>query len=309
MTYTTTSHWGSEFTPKAILSLIIFTTIATLVSALSQPLFTSVLELPGLQEWLSLSWWGVHHYLLWQPISYLFIQPLEGGGGIGIYFLLSLLFNMYLLWMMGSSVQQTVGTSPFLRLYLLSGVAAALGALFAMNASMQYPVIAGPLPAILAVLTVWTMLNPSLELLLFFVLPVKAKWLWLGIVGSILLVNLSNGNWVYLALYLTPILFGYFYALLAWGFQGPFEWSHGFDYTFAKMGAAVRKGGLKARKMGQKVGEKTRIFDIKTGESILDDDLFIDAMLAKISRNGEGSLTYRERHRMKDISERKTKRR
>lgn len=37
----------------------------------------------------------------------------------------------------------------------------------------------------------------------------------------------------------------------------------------------------------------------------MDDDQFIDAMLSKISRSGEKSLTAGERRRMREISENK----
>ncbi len=49
----------------------------------------------------------------------------------------------------------------------------------------------------------------------------------------------------------------------------------------------------------------SKIYDIKSGEPLLDDDQFMDAMLDQISRYGEESLTPAEKKRMKEISEKK----
>ena len=49
-----------------------------------------------------------------------------------------------------------------------------------------------------------------------------------------------------------------------------------------------------------------KIFDFHTGVPVLDDDQFMDAMLARISLYGEEILTPEEKNRMRKISERKT---
>jgi len=52
--------------------------------------------------------------------------------------------------------------------------------------------------------------------------------------------------------------------------------------------------------------QHNKVVDFKTGQPILDDDQFMDAMLARISLYGESVLTPDEKNRMRKISERKS---
>ncbi len=300
MTYTSSAFLGPDTTPKAIQKLILTTCLIALFSALTEPVFTQIFGIPGLQTWLSLSWIGIHHYFIWQPLSYLFVQS-NGAMGITLSFLIGLAFDMYILWIMGSAILEAVGTKPFLRLYFLSGIGAGLLALVAMYITKRYGIVAGPLSSILAIMTVWTMLNPEANLLIFFLFLLKAKWLLAGILGAILLVNVSQGDGVSLVLYLSGALLGYLYALMAWDLKSPFAWTHRFDRFLASCAEKMRTGTAKA----QEIGRKTKILDIQTGKPIEDDESFVDAMLTKIAKKGEKSLTWRERHRLNSISERK----
>jgi len=54
-----------------------------------------------------------------------------------------------------------------------------------------------------------------------------------------------------------------------------------------------------------KVEGKPNVIDMNTGKPLDDDDAFVDAMLAKISKQGENSLSWSERRRLNLISERK----
>ena len=296
MTYTTSKvRWGPEFTPTAIKKLILITVVATLVSSLLNPIFTRIFGIPGPEEWLSLSWWGISHYLMWQPVTYLFVQH-TGYYGITLFFLIHLVFNMYIIWVMGTDILHRVGQNPFLRLYFICGVLAGLTALLTMSLTGQYSVLSGATPAILAILVVWSMFCPETELLIFFVFPVKAKWLIAGILGIIFLTNLSQGNLLSLSFYLSGAVYGYFYALLAWGLQSPFSVTHRFDGSISRFGQKL----LRFKPEG-------KIIDFKTGKSKMSDEQFVDAMLAKISKYGEDPLTWRERRRMQKISEEKKK--
>ncbi len=141
MTYTSSAFLGPDATPKAIQKLILTTCVIALFSALTEPVFTQIFGIPGLQTWLSLSWIGIHHYFIWQPLSYLFVQS-NGSMGITLSFLIGLAFDMYILWIMGSAILDTVGTKPFLRLYFLSGIGAGLLALVAMYITKRYGILA-----------------------------------------------------------------------------------------------------------------------------------------------------------------------
>jgi hypothetical protein len=208
---------------------------------------------------------------------------------------------MYILWILGSAILDAVGTKSFLRLYFFSGIGAGILALATMYLTRRYSIVAGPFPSILATITVWSMLNPDANVLLFFLFPIRAKWLFAGILGSILLVNISQGDIVSLVLYFSGALLGYLYAVLAWDLKSPFAWTHRFDRFLASCAEKMRTGTAKA----QEIGRQAKILDIQTGKPIQDDESFVDAMLTKIAKKGEKSLTWRERHRLNSISARK----
>ena len=294
----TSFQWGPEMTPKTILKLIVITCITALFAALTEPVFAQIFGIPGLQTWLSLSWFGIHNYLFWQPLSYIFVEN-GGAQGITLSFLLSLAFDMYILWILGSDLLNAAGSKSFLLFYFLSSLTAALAALMMMGFIGQYPIIAGPAAPLLAIFTVWTFLHSEAEIWIFFIFPVKAKWLFAAVITAILLVNISQLEWIYLTLYLSSILFGYLYAVLVWGFKGPFAFTEKFDRLLMKMGNYLHTK--------QEIANPSKIFDFKTGKPLMSDDEFIDAMLAKISRKGESSLTRSERKRMEEISEKKRK--
>lgn len=203
---------------------------------------------------------------------------------------------MYIVWIMGTDLLGRIGEAAFWRFYLLSGVLAGLAGLAAMNLTGLYGVLSGPTPAVLAVLTAWTLFNPEVELLFFFLIPVKAKWLWAALAGALILVSLSHLDWISLAFYGTALLFGYIYAVMAWQLAGPFAWTHRFDTLCSTLGEKLQSIRLKS---------DSKIIDFKTGEPLLDDNRFVDAMLEKISKHGEASLTWKERQRLQSISKSK----
>lgn len=309
MSFTSRANWGPVTTPSTIKRLIIFTIVITLLSAAIQTIFDQFNVAPGPQDILSLSWQGMHRWFLWEPLSYLFIQE-SSPNGLTLSFIISLCFNMYIFWLLGSSLYDLVGKGPFLRLYFISGILAGLIALMMMPVTGNYTRLAGNTSALLAIFTAWSMAFSEAEILLFFLIPIKAKWLVGGVVGSVLLVTLSHWDLTTLCLYVSAICIGYFYAVMAWGWKCPFEFTRSFDGWLIALGMRLRrhlphwisKGKPTAAK------QKGQIIDIQTGKTVDSDDAFVDAMLAKISKHGESSLTWHERRRLNNIAERKSKR-
>ncbi|MGA8164201.1 MAG: rhomboid family intramembrane serine protease [Waddliaceae bacterium] len=306
MTYTT-SHFrlGPEFTPGPIKKLILCISLIGIVSALVNNLFLYWFRIPGPQEWFSLSWWGIEHYLLWQPITCLFVQY-TGYQGITLWFLLALAFNLYILWVMGSDVFHRVGRTSFLQFYFICGILAGLGALFLMPLTGQYGILSGATPSVFAILVVWTFMNPETELLLFFLIPIKAKWLTLGILGAILLVTLSQLNIVHFTYFFFGGLIGYLYGLIAWDLHSPFPFLYRFEWSVIRFSEKMRQRFVRlapSRKPSKKRKKESKRFTIQPEDDTLDDDRFIDTMLEKISKQGEQSLTWKERERMQKISE------
>lgn len=290
------NQWGPNETPKVILHLIIWTCVISILSGLTNSLFVQILKMNGPQEILGLSWYGLRQYYLWQPVTYIFIKEVTAYG-ISVNFLISLAFDMYILWVIGTMIQERIGTNRFLGVYLLSGVVAGIIAILMMLAVGKYMLITGPAAALLAIFTLWTMFYPENILMLFFLIPVKTMWLLVAVLAIITLTTLSSGDFVSLIFYWSGALFGYLYGLLYLGLKSPFKYTHEFDtYVINKMEK------FRSRKES---GGGTKVVDFS--ESI-DDDAFMDAMLTKIAKYGESSLTARERQRMKQISERRDKR-
>lgn len=296
---------GPEFTPRPIKNLILFTCAISLAVSLGEIFFYQIFGISGPEYWLSLSWRGFANYMIWQPFTYLFVQY-TGGSGITLSFLITLLFQMYLLWVIGSQVLERIGRISFLKLYFISGIVAGIAALLLMQFTGSQIVLSGPTPAIFAVLAVWTMTYPEAELLLFFLIPVKAKWLILGILGAVFLISLSSLDFISFSFYFFGCLIGYLYALTAWGLHSPFPGFNRLEAFILQGSNKIRNNFFfRPRKNNNLKSASPKIFNISTGEPEFDDEKFVDMMLEKISKKGEQSLTWKERQRMKEISEKK----
>lgn len=133
---------------------------------------------PEFQERLSLDIQAVRHGEVWRLVTFLFIPPPSSP--------LWILINLYFTWWVGSSLEQNWGAFKFNAYYLLG----ALGTVVAA-------VIAGPATnfwldasLFLAFATVF----PDVTILLFFVIPVRVKWL--GIIAAVgIAYAAATGTW------------------------------------------------------------------------------------------------------------------
>jgi hypothetical protein len=206
-----------------------------------------------------------------------------------------------------------VGTPTFLRFYFTCGILAGLTTLFSMQLTGQYAAIATPMAAVLATIVAWSMAFPDGEMLLFFAIPVQTRWAVAGLVGATLLVSLAQWDLTGFILCLSAVVFAYMYAAMAWKWTSPFSYMRSMDTALAALGTKIQAlfnkwtVRLGPRRKNAKSSD-AKIVDIHTGRPIdLGDDAFMDAMLSKISRQGEGALTNAERMRMQKISKLKIK--
>jgi membrane associated rhomboid family serine protease len=296
----TYSPWGYNQTPKIILAILIITVIASVCSAALEPLFINIFKINGPQEFFGLSRWGLSNFYLWQPITCLFLQ--SEVTGIHFSFLIALTFNMYMLWLFGSNLVEAYGSKSFLGLYFGSGVIASLAALMMTPPAQPFFIIAGAGPALLASFVAWAILHRDTQLLLFFIIAVKARWLLTAVIALTILIPLSELNLLNFVYYFTGILVGYLFSTVIFGAASPYIFMEKTDDFFIVLGRKIR---AKITRLFSKEKAKSKIVDINTGNSVADDDAFIDEMLSKISKYGEKSLTWPERDRMKKISEKK----
>jgi membrane associated rhomboid family serine protease len=159
-------RFGGPIT-TSLKKIIVFTSVVYIIQ-----LFGNIVA-PGVIEYT----FGIHHigfiheFKLWQPVTYMFLH--------GNFF--HIFFNMFALWMFGCDLEELFGSKNFMRFYLYSGIGAGIGIAF-MNyyiyATNGYnPVTIGASGAIYAILLAYGMIWPNREVLLYFIFPIKMKYL------------------------------------------------------------------------------------------------------------------------------------
>lgn len=220
----------------------------------------------------------------WQLITYQFMH-----GGFGHIF-----FNMFALWMFGMEIENMWGPKKFLLFYLGAGVIAGLCHLFIspLLGAVPAPTI-GASGAVYAVLIGFALFFPERYIFLYFLIPVKAKYL-IGflIVFEFLAINSAHSNIAHLA-HLGGALAGF---LFIW-----FDKSSNIDLK-----AMVRRTKFKSSvSSGSKYDifekgndvQEAKFYDIKESkdEKIEVSQEEIDRILDKISQSGYQNLTAREK--------------
>lgn len=107
----------------------------------------------------------------WSLLTY----PLIGGGGI-----LWVLLGGYMMWLFGGSLERAWGTVDYIRFLVLVTVATAGGVWIGATLIGRVASLAGLALPLAATTVAWAAVNPSERLLLYFVLPVEARWLAVG---------------------------------------------------------------------------------------------------------------------------------
>lgn len=105
--------------------------------------------------------------MVWQVFTYMFLH--------GDY--KHILFNMYAVFIFGITLEQVWGPKLFLKYYFFCGVGAGLS-IFVINyltGNVYVPTI-GASGAVFGLLVAFGLLFPESEILLFFILPIKAKY-------------------------------------------------------------------------------------------------------------------------------------
>lgn len=127
----------------------------------------------------------------WQLITYQFMH-----GDFGHIF-----FNMFALWMFGMEIENMWGSKKFLTFYLTCGIIAGLAHLFIspLFGSLPAPTI-GASGAVYGVLIAFALFFPDRYIFLYFLIPIKAKYL-IGflIVFEFLAINSAHSNIAHLA--------------------------------------------------------------------------------------------------------------
>ncbi len=201
-----------------------------------------------------------------------------------------LFFNMLFLWFAGSEVEPIYGRREFLLFYLASLIVG--GLVYVLGAMVSHsPGVFGASGAVMAVMALFVAHFPRRTILLFLILPLPAYVVGIFYFASEILSVLKpqpDDNTAHAA-HIAGAVFGYVYYLKHWRIS---SW-------------LPSEGTWKRLKLGPR--PKLRVHDPEEDEHDL--QRRVDEILAKISRNGEASLTRQERKFLEDASRRYQRRR
>lgn len=120
------------------------------------------------------------------------------------------LFNCLIFYFFAGTVEASLGTRRFIKLYIVAAVGGAvIGLLLSALTAFSFP-FAGMMPSLLSLIVVFGLLQPEATILLMFVLPVKAKFISYATIAVTALTFLAKAN-PHGAYHLGGILLAYLY--------------------------------------------------------------------------------------------------
>ena len=225
-----------------------------------------------------------HGFQVWRLVSYMFLH----GGFFHI------LLNMWGLFLFGSMLEQQIGSTKFLILYFISGIAGALLWLI-FNINSVVPCI-GASGALFGVMVAAAMMNPNAMIMLMIPpIPLKLKTFVIvyALIETFSTVGGLQGGVAHLA-HLGGLVGGYFYMRFA--FSGQVYDVFGFIKKF--LGGSSSSNINKGQKFSTKASKKWKF----TGSSKNLDDI-----LDKISHSGINSLTEEEMNALRNARDKMKK--
>jgi membrane associated rhomboid family serine protease len=280
---------GFSVFPPVIKNLLIIN-----VAVFFLQMIASNLMLGGKPLWFVMNTWFAlnpigdsYNFQIWQLITYQFMHA-----GFSHIF-----FNMFILWMFGMEVENIWGSKKFLYFYLICGIAAGLAQLFIAPIFSSPAITIGASGAVFGVMIAFAMLFPDRYIYLYFLIPIKAKYLigflfvleifWIGDAGS---------NVAHLA-HLGGALAGFLFIMFDKKIDVPlkrmlnisgYRRNDTFNNPFSGLSD-------KFKKRSQNI-EDANYYDLnqkKEGEEITQQE--IDEILDKISQSGYQNLSEREK--------------
>ncbi len=214
------------------------------------------------------AFWQLPFWNLWQLFTYGFAHA-SITSEVGI---MHILFNMVGLFFLGRPVEQRYGREEFLRFYLMALVFA--GALsYAFNLWMGVSsTLVGASGAVTAVIILFVLNYPRQTLLIWGVLPAPAWLIGVIIIGSDLMQAMRPSSQIGWYAHLSGAMFALLYFQLRWNFSW-LKWTWLTDRLSGKPRLRVHR-------------------EAKTDAAL---QAQADRILEKLHREGESSLTRKER--------------
>jgi len=154
----------------------------------------------------------IFSFWLWQPVTYMFFHSAQ---------IFHILFNMLLLWWLGSELELRWGPKFFLTYYMVCGIGA--GLIFLAGAFIYYGVtqdatplmtpLVGASGAVFGLMLAYGMVFGERMIYFMLLFPMKAKYfvLLIGAIEVVTLINTGIGNKVANLAHLAGLLVGYLY--------------------------------------------------------------------------------------------------
>jgi membrane associated rhomboid family serine protease len=261
---------GLSFSGSSAIVKVIAATVAVFIL---QVLFTRAAGGSAVTQWLRLT--ADDLFLrgqIWRLLTYAFCHDPQN--------LFHIIFNMMALYSIGALLLNLVGQREFLWFYLTSAVFSGICSVVFYALMKQNVAIVGASGAVNAVFCAVAMHYPRQRLLLMGVIPIEMRWLLAAFIAFDtlpMITGWSSGARIAHAAHLGGLLFGFLYV--RWNMQ----LTRGWDRIAGRVAGKRRNKG------------KLKLFSPPaTTESNLDAQ--IDPILDKIAREGEASLTTRERN-------------
>jgi len=287
--YRPSKFGGFQFFPPVIKSLLIINAAAFIVlSYLGSMKWDGYPLAEFLTRYFALLPYD-YGFLPWQLVTYQFMHA----------DFWHLFYNMLGLWMFGMEVEHVWGSKRLLLFYLTCGIVAGLTQLVlspilepgsVITSYGQVIPTVGASGAVYGVLVAFAMMFPDRYIFLYFLVPVKAKYL---ISGMIILGIMSVGNHTAIAnlAHLGGAAAGYAYVLIL-------ARRYPFQRFIEQIGWLINKERYKRRETQHEDVVEAKVYDIgeqrpRTEQEL--NQLKIDAILDKISQGGYQSLTEEEK--------------
>jgi membrane associated rhomboid family serine protease len=220
----------------------------------------------------------IQEFKLWQILTYMFLH----GGWFHI------IFNLLGLWMFAGELEQNWGGALFLRYYLITGIGA--GFFIALMNYIIYaqnginPVTIGASGAIYGILLAYGVTWPNRKVLLYFVVPIKIKYLvilfglieFLGMLSTASGVGGNVSHIGHLGGLITGLL--YFFLRIRRSTKGQSEEKTSSNNYISRILKKIR------------IKRKKKVIDAR-----IQSKKIIDELLEKIARQGMSSLTTQEK--------------
>jgi membrane associated rhomboid family serine protease len=249
-------------------------------------------------------------FQVWQLLTYQFLHANFS----------HILFNMFALWMFGMEVEQEMGSRKFLIFYLVSGIGGGIAQVLATYffPSIFPPVEAGHIiptigasGAIFGVLIAFGLLYPNRYIMIYFLIPVKAKYLIMFmIVTNVLAIGDGSGvaHIAHVAGGVTGFLFMLLDKNIHFDFKGLFQMRNRRMDPFRNQNQYYTPPPEPPRGYQQQdynSVQDAHYTDINDIDEITQAD--IDAILDKISRDGYKNLSDKEKRILFEASKRMNK--